>query len=131
MCHLTGDTVEPVPSDSRGPRLARELFDLSACATHNPHTLDAARLLVSEVVTNAVRYGAPPIHIEIRCIEHIGLRVAVSDANPIPPTPLVTDPHDESGRGMALVELFSDEWGVVATHGGKQVWFRFNPARTS
>lgn len=127
MCQLTADARVVLPPDLRAPRVAREVFDKNACETHHPFALDVARLLVSELVTNAVRYGAPPISLDIRCIDHVGLRVAVGDANPIPPTPKVDEPDAESGRGVALMELLSDAWGVVATRGGKQVWCRFNP----
>ena len=126
MCHLTADTIASLPSDPRAPRQARALFDQNACAAHNPFAVDEARLLVSELVANAVTYGAPPVILHIRCIDGVGLRVGVSDSDPRVPAPLVTGSEAESGRGLRLVELLSDAWGVDAHDGGKQVWFRLN-----
>jgi anti-sigma regulatory factor (Ser/Thr protein kinase) len=93
--------------------------------------LDDALLLISELVTNAVRHGSPPILLALEC-DGEGLRVRVRDGAPALPRPRDSIPEDEGGRGLALVDALSDAWGaepVVDEHGGgKSVWFELrNP----
>jgi len=77
-------------------------------------------------VTNAVRHGAPPITMHVGCDHSAGLTVRVSDANPTPPTARTADHGQESGRGVALVDVPSDDWGVEPgePEPGKAVWCR-------
>ena len=81
-------------------------------------------MLVSELVTNALLHGRPPIVSQIRCLEQDGLWVGVSDASPLPPVPLDREVAAAHGRGMALVNMLSDDWGVEPAEPGKRVWFR-------
>jgi anti-sigma regulatory factor (Ser/Thr protein kinase) len=84
-----------------------------------------ATLLVSELVTNAVRYGGPPVRVRVACggADGAGLQVAVSDGNPDPPVRRDVAPEAEGGRGVALVDIISDRWGVEHAEKGKTVWF--------
>jgi anti-sigma regulatory factor (Ser/Thr protein kinase) len=68
-------------------------------------------LLASELVTNAVVHGAPPVEI------------TVGDAHPDVPQPRHAMREDEHGRGLLLVDRLSDRWGVDAHPPGKSVWF--------
>ncbi len=94
------------------------------CRAHQTRVLDEALLLVSELVTNAVRHGAPPITMHVACDHNTGMTVRVSDTNPASPTGGTADHEQESGRGVGLVDLLSDDWGVEAAEAGKAVWFR-------
>ena len=97
------------------------------CPHHRAEVVDAAVLLVSELVTNAVRHASPPIIVEVICETSHSLQVRVSDATPEPPWPGRPGVHDEGGRGLAITEVLSDEWGVDPTAGdGKTVWFRID-----
>lgn len=78
-------------------------------------------LVVSELVTNAVRHGAPPVRLEVLADEDV-VRIAVVDGEPGLPAPRDADRDAESGRGMALVDLLSDEHGVREQPPGKTVW---------
>ncbi len=83
-------------------------------------------LLVSEVVTNAVKYGAVRDAIEVSATcERRLLVVAVRDHNPAPPVVLDVGPAALGGRGMLLVQRLAHSWGV-RHHGpaGKTVWFQ-------
>lgn len=84
---------------------------------------DMARLLVSELVTNAVFHAQSPV--EVRCTMHEGhLRVEVADADPSPPQPRDPDALDPRGRGLLLVDELSRAWGAEPDGGhGKVVWF--------
>lgn len=88
-----------------------------------PHLVDDALLLVSEVVTNAVKHGQAPVHLSVEC-DHTGITVAVDDANPELPRTRRFDRRRHSGRGLVLVQSIATEWGVRRTGNGKRVWFR-------
>ena len=91
-----------------------------------PAATTAVELLVSEVVTNAVKYGAVQDAIELTATcERQHLVVAVRDHNPAPPVVLEVGPTAQGGRGMHLVQRLAHSWGV-RHHGpaGKTVWFR-------
>lgn len=83
-------------------------------------------LLVSEVVTNAVKYGAvaDAIAISLRCTDG-SVTIRVSDDSTVRPVVRKARPSDLGGRGMELVERLADAWGVdVDARRGKTVWFR-------
>jgi PAS domain S-box-containing protein len=84
--------------------------------------VDTASLLVSEVVTNAVLHAATDI--ELSCIiEQGSLCVEVRDRSTVAPTPRHFDAGAMTGRGLGMVELLADEWGVDTDRRGKTVWF--------
>lgn len=83
-------------------------------------------LLVSEVVTNAVKYGAvaDAIAVSLRCTDG-SVTIRVSDDSTVRPVVRRARPSDLGGRGMELVERLADDWGVdVDARRGKTVWFR-------
>ena len=82
---------------------------------------DLAELLVSEMVTNALRHAAGPIELTILLLDEI-ITIAVEDAAaPLPRLRRVTD-ADEGGRGLHLVSTLSARWGARPTAEGKVVW---------
>ena len=82
---------------------------------------DLAELLVSEMVTNALRHASGPIELTILLLDEI-ITIAVEDsAAPLPRLRRVTD-VDEGGRGLQLVATLSARWGARPTAGGKVVW---------
>jgi anti-sigma regulatory factor (Ser/Thr protein kinase) len=89
---------------------------------------DDATLLISELVTNAVKYG--PEQGEIRVIvaddgERVRFTVHDTGAGPLPVMrPLDRLPHQGGGHGLRLVEMVSDRWGVE--RGSTRVWFEFD-----
>jgi anti-sigma regulatory factor (Ser/Thr protein kinase) len=126
MCQTTDRAELVLPLTVASPGAARAFARASSCTEHAPEILDDALLLISELVTNAVRYGEPPLLLALEC-EEGGLRVRVRDSGASLPRPRVAADGHESGRGLDLVELLSDVWGVepvVDDHGsGKVVWF--------
>ncbi|MER5374045.1 ATP-binding protein [Streptomyces sp. NPDC002553] len=86
---------------------------------------DLAALLVSELVTNALRHATGPIG--VRLIRPAGLDgvllVEVSDPLPDPPHERVAELDDEGGRGLQLVASSSRRWGTRPGGIGKTVWF--------
>jgi anti-sigma regulatory factor (Ser/Thr protein kinase) len=92
------------------------------------HLDETATLLVSELVSNAVRHARTDgSRLELR-LETAGawLRIEVSDGDPRPPRPRAPSEFDESGFGFVLVEALADKWGVRETAAGKAVWIELN-----
>ena len=113
-----------LPADATAPGSARRFLEQTLCAEHDARPDDGARLLVSELVTNAVRHGAPPIEIAVQCVGSQALQISVSDGSTLRPAQREAALHDEGGRGMALVDLISDDWGIDDRGAaGKAVWF--------
>jgi anti-sigma regulatory factor (Ser/Thr protein kinase) len=112
-----------LPADVTAPRQARAFLAEACCGSHEAQVVEEAQLLVSELVTNAVRYGAPPIELQVRCAGGDHLQVRVRDSEPRTPRPRDPNPDAEGGRGLLLVDLVSDEWGHDDDADGKAVWF--------
>ena len=91
-----------------------------------PVDLDAALLLTSELVTNAVRHEAgqraQAVVLAIACSRG-RLRVDVHDTSRSLPAVAEVPADAETGRGLLLVETLSDEWGFYRTPAGKAVYF--------
>ncbi|MET7622675.1 ATP-binding protein [Streptomyces sp. NPDC005408] len=83
---------------------------------------ETVQLLVSELVTNAVRHGAGPILLSVT-VRSTSLRCEVTDAHPAFPCLKAAGADDESGRGMRLLHELSHRCGVRPAHRGKTVWF--------
>ncbi|CAM5700021.1 hypothetical protein SHIRM173S_07918 [Streptomyces hirsutus] len=87
---------------------------------------DMAALLVSELVTNALRHATGPIE-QYRLVrprpQDGVLRVEVSDTLPDPPRARAARPEDESGRGLRPLACAARRWGTRPADPGKTVWF--------
>ncbi|MFE1952740.1 MULTISPECIES: SpoIIE family protein phosphatase [Streptomyces] len=83
--------------------------------------VDTTELLVSELVTNALRYGEGEIRLRL-LLDHT-LVCEVWDAGLVQPRRRRARDTDEGGRGLQLVGLLSAAWGSRRTPRGKTVWF--------
>jgi serine phosphatase RsbU (regulator of sigma subunit)/anti-sigma regulatory factor (Ser/Thr protein kinase) len=79
-----------------------------------------AELVVSELVTNAIRYGRPPIR--LRLIRDRALLCEVSDDSSTTPHLRRARDFDEGGRGLLLVAQLAEHWGTRHARHGKTVW---------
>ncbi|MFV0131244.1 SpoIIE family protein phosphatase [Streptomyces sp. HMX112] len=77
-------------------------------------------LVVSELVTNAVRYAAGPI--QLRLIRDRTLICEVSDSGHTSPHLRRAGSEDEGGRGLFLVAQLTQQWGTRYTPTGKTIW---------
>ncbi|MEV6961139.1 SpoIIE family protein phosphatase [Streptomyces sp. NPDC051207] len=78
-------------------------------------------LVVSELVTNAIRYGAPPIRLRL-IHDATTLICEVSDTSPTAPHLRRAKTWDEGGRGLLLVAQLTQRWGSRHTPEGKTIW---------
>ncbi|MFF1694020.1 SpoIIE family protein phosphatase [Streptomyces sp. NPDC058257] len=126
MARIQGLPAEAVgdwtlPRDPKSVGRAREL----ACEQLRTWDLeplcDTTELLVSELVTNALRYGEGDIR--VRLLLDRTLVCEVWDAGLVQPRRRRARDTDEGGRGLQLVGLLSAAWGSRRTPRGKTVWF--------
>jgi len=88
--------------------------------------VEAALLLTSELVTNAVLYAAGTINVDVE-IDLRAVRVEVGDHSGEAPAPRDASPEETSGRGLRLVEAMARAWGVEREpEDGKVVWFELD-----
>jgi signal transduction histidine kinase len=97
------------------------------CAALEPALADGMvqtlKLLVSEVVTNAVRHGSSTRPVELHAEWNSEVRVEVSDrGDGFTPAPRNGALHEPGGFGLYLVGHLADRWGVE-TNNGTTVWF--------
>ena len=84
--------------------------------------LDTVKLLISEMVTNAVVHAGSDVDVCVQLTDRV-VRVSVFDDSPQQPVVKRAAAEETSGRGMALVDAMSSGWGVEPTFKGKRVWF--------
>ncbi|MFI0711135.1 SpoIIE family protein phosphatase [Streptomyces inhibens] len=77
-------------------------------------------LILSELITNAIRYGTQPIR--VRLLYDRTLICEVSDGTSSSPHLRRAAATDEGGRGLFLVAQFAERWGTRYTPGGKVIW---------
>jgi serine phosphatase RsbU (regulator of sigma subunit)/anti-sigma regulatory factor (Ser/Thr protein kinase) len=98
-------------------------WDLTEC-------IDTAELLVSEVVTNAIRYARVPGDLVVRRAAD-AIYIEASDSDGRVPRILHPSDQEEHGRGMILVEALAAQWGTRPTHTGKTVWCQLAAIRNT
>ncbi|MER6074655.1 ATP-binding protein [Streptomyces sp. NPDC001817] len=107
-------------ADAAWPQRLRRVVRASLTYWGRPDLVETAELLLTELVTNALRHARS---------RYIGVRVylqgdhcviEVNDGSPIVPVPRCAGPDDESGRGLLLVESLAEAWGV--SEDGTTTW---------
>ncbi|MEU6534668.1 SpoIIE family protein phosphatase [Streptomyces sp. NPDC047000] len=118
-----GDVAEwRFPLDPAESRRARAVVREQLHAWHLAPLADTAALMVSELVTNAVRHShRRPV--QLRLVLADTLLCEVDDDDHELPTLLSAGPGDEAGRGLRVVSTLAREWGSSRTGAGKTVWF--------
>ncbi|MFP3965666.1 ATP-binding protein [Actinomadura fulvescens] len=84
---------------------------------------DVCLILISELVTNAVRHAGPGLITVQLVLDHRQLVCGVSDTSPEPPVPSSPGLDDEGGRGLTLLAELSSNCGWYQTTTGKTLWF--------
>ena len=116
-------------ADPRSIRTARGFLTSVARRLDLPtDTVAVAELALSEIVTNAVVHGEPPIVVEVRATVD-RLLVSVADAGPALPHADETHLDATGGRGLAIVAAVAGAWGCEPDPlgPGKRIWFSVSP----
>ncbi|MGV9320688.1 SpoIIE family protein phosphatase [Streptomyces sp. NPDC003660] len=126
MARVQGLPAESVgdwtlPREPRSVGRAREYARAQLLSWDLEPLVDTTELLVSELVTNALRYGEGEIR--LRLLLDRTLVCEVWDAGLVQPRRRRARDTDEGGRGLQLVGLLSAAWGSRRTPRGKTVWF--------
>lgn len=145
---LSGSATCALSAHYEAVRVARDFTETTLSSWQLPRRCDDVTLVVSELVTNALRHAMPtsPGHNEIDIPVRLHLmrwasRLVCAVRDPSQEAPVsegtaagfpgladYADDQAESGRGLFLVEAFSDSWGWEAVSGssaGKVVWALF------
>jgi anti-sigma regulatory factor (Ser/Thr protein kinase) len=122
-------TIITLTTSTQARHRTRRVLDLWHVAQPD---IDMVELIVSELVTNAIRHGdtndGEPPRLVLRLVSS-EVVVEVFDASPVMPRVVAASEWDEAGRGLQLVEALASSWGAtpVVVDGkqcGKRVWAR-------
>lgn len=128
----------PVPSSERSIRIDVPC-DLAAMAAARAQVTEAAttwgfpavtelEVVMSELLTNAIVHARSVAHVQCSMDDIGAVDISVSDDAPGPLSPRPADEQATHGRGLAIVEAFSERWGVIDRPDlGKTVWARLAP----
>lgn len=109
-----------LPSDPAAVSGARRFSSDTLSAWGLGDLAFATGLIVSELVTNAIRYGKSPIR--LRLIRQSSLTREVFDASSTAPHLRRARAFDEGGRGLLLVAQLAERWGTRHSREGKAIW---------
>ncbi|MFJ4690406.1 SpoIIE family protein phosphatase [Streptomyces sp. NPDC088766] len=121
------------PGDAEALTHARHMIRAAVRSWGARHRSDDVELAADELITNALMHteGAAVVTLRLLTGADRRLRVEVEDSSSALPRRREAGDSGVSGRGLLLVDLLSDGWGVEARGGGKCVWCEFDvPERT-
>jgi anti-sigma regulatory factor (Ser/Thr protein kinase) len=114
-----------IPYDPAAVALARR-YAVEVCGGLSAQRRGDIALVVSELVTNAIRHGQAPLTLSVRPVADSAdgaVRVEVVDANPTLLGPLAPPAQIATGhRGLLLVDRLCRRWGSERAGSGKIVW---------
>jgi anti-sigma regulatory factor (Ser/Thr protein kinase) len=110
------------PREPQSVAAARQ-FAKRALPGVKPDVLDSIELMVSELATNCIRHTDTPFDLTVRS-DRREIRIEVTDRGGGAPVARSPGPDEPTGRGLQIVTLLSDAWGVEPrAPAGKTVWF--------
>ncbi|MEI5099413.1 ATP-binding protein [Streptomyces sp. PmtG] len=118
-------TGTPAGAASARQQLADGVRAWGDGALLGPELLDAAELVVSELITNAVRHAHEGAIKAAAYLSDDGLRIVVIDTNSDIPEVGQAAADDEGGRGLFLVAALADRHGFDPLPSGKRCWAEF------
>ena len=122
---LIGDEPDAVP---RARHFLTSILD-SAGITDAAETAQDAKLVVTELVTNALLHARPPVAVRVALLDP-GVRIEVADPFRLSPVRPRDNPEAMTGRGIALIEALSQRWGVEPATEGKVIWAELGLSRS-
>jgi anti-sigma regulatory factor (Ser/Thr protein kinase) len=114
-------TTARLAARREAPAQARALVATALADWRCDKLVDVAQLLVSELVTNVVLHAGGEAEVSIALHDRC-LRIEVADSSPVMPTQRERDDGRVGGRGLPIIEVVGDRWGVEPRDGGKVVW---------
>lgn len=109
-------------ADASNIGAARHFVDLELSSHGLEAVVPDARLVVSELVTNAVRHAGSRFSVTVDVTDGVVL-LRVTDPSSTLPFPVHATPLMDSGRGLIIVAELAEDWGVtLEPQGGKSVW---------
>ena len=113
-----------LPRTAEAPRLARRALD-DLNGSVDPSVLPDVRLLVSELITNSVKYGGEgPVRLEITASDDRVRAEIIDQGAGFVPKERDGDLDRVGGWGLHLVEQLTSEWGTY--EGSTHVWFQID-----
>ena len=110
-----------VAADPRSAGVARRFLRETLAGWDAAFYTDAAELVLTELVTNAVLHAKTDIVVRVD-LARGGLRLEVIDRSPRQPIARHYSPEATTGRGLGLVDAVAKRWGVQPDRDGKTVW---------
>lgn len=117
----------PLGADIDAAAQARRFVVAALTDWHLADLADDAALAASELVTNAVLHGGPPVELRVAPVPG-GVRLEARDGSRVSPVRPLASTDTMTGRGIALIEAVSARWGIDQLPGGKAVWCEVRPA---
>src|ERR1700748_2799057 len=122
--------VMTLSAEDHSVRLARHADHGVLSVWELAHMEEAAILIVSELVTNAVRHARETDVVEVDLhVTRTCLRIEIQDCDRQWPQPRIPGGFEESGFGFVLVDALAVKWGVRETATGKAVWAELDMGR--
>ncbi|MFJ9339869.1 SpoIIE family protein phosphatase [Streptomyces sp. NPDC101733] len=115
-----------VPADPAAVSRARREAAAQLTAWGLEEVSFTAELVLSELITNAIRYGTAPIR--VRLLRDRNLICEISDGSSTSPHLRYAATTDEGGRGLFLVAQYAERWGTRYTERGKVIWAELSPS---
>lgn len=127
--HSSHETSREFQPEHTAPGAARRFIERALrCWGHDGSVIEDARLLITELVTNAVIHTRSPFSVSIAS-RSPRLRLAVRDrSSTLPFAGARSTARPTGGRGLRIVAAVADDWGVVTTPPGKTVWAELSAA---
>jgi anti-sigma regulatory factor (Ser/Thr protein kinase) len=115
-----------LPLAVKAPAVARQALEsvLVGWGFDDQQWIGWALVVVSELVSNAVRHGGGCVAIDVS--SH-GRRVVIGAADGSAVVPRLRQVDDSGGRGLRMIEALTARWGVDDHEGGKRVWVELRP----
>jgi serine/threonine-protein kinase RsbW len=119
-----------LPAHAGAVSEARRWVGAVAAGHVDPDQAEKLRLVISEIVTNALRHGSDSERIDLAVTPKPEfLCVQVTDDGPgLVPRPRALEPDEEGGYGLFFVEQLTRRWGVTREDHRTRVWFELDYA---
>jgi PAS domain S-box-containing protein len=113
--------IDLEPSTSSVAQARRFVSETLRDWSQEPELVSNAVLITSELVTNAIVHGDPPVRLRLRAVDH-DITLEVDDGDSAMPRKVHSDPEAVDGRGLAIVAQLSSRWAARPNGRGKTVW---------